>query len=32
MEYVDHRDPSLLNESLQAISNDMKVLQQWLSP
>jgi sugar phosphate isomerase/epimerase len=31
MEYVDHRDPSLLDESLKAISHDMKVLQQWLS-
>ena len=30
MEYVDHRDPSLLNKSLTAIGNDMKVLQGWL--
>jgi sugar phosphate isomerase/epimerase len=30
MEYIDHRDPALLNESLTAIANDMKVLQKWL--
>jgi sugar phosphate isomerase/epimerase len=30
MEYVDHRDPALLNESLTAIANDMQVLRKWL--
>ncbi len=30
MEYVDHRDPALINDSLKAIAHDMNVLQQWL--
>lgn len=32
MEYFDHRDPSLTQQSIAALRNDMAVLKKWLNP